>query len=181
MGTYDKGTIDNELIQMNGAGDATARGRALERLVAYLFSECDGIRHHGNNLLNAAGSAEIDVCFWNSRVPTGFDFLPTILVAECKNVAGPVGAAEIRNFLAKMNEMHLDHGVFVAAQGITGTAKDLRAAHDTIRTAFQRDQRRLLVVTRAEIDELAATEDLVRLLQNKILDLTVGARSFEIT
>ena len=179
MANYDLRIIVAHLTNMDSARSATARGRALETLVAYLFSACDGVRHYKSNVLNAAGRSEIDVYFWNSRDRLAFDFLPSILVAECKNTANRVGAAEIRNFLGKMRDMHLDHGIFVAAQGITGKANDLRAAHDTIRTAFQRDQQRLLVLTRSEIKSLAKTNDLILLMQDKILDLTVGANSFE--
>lgn len=178
MTAYNQRIIEECLSDMDHAASSVARGRALERLVAYIFSECDGVRHHRNNVINAPASSEVDVCFWNARHGGYLDFLPNIIVAECKNVATRVGSDDIRNFFTKVREMHLDHGVFVAAQGITGTQKNLRAAHDTVRTAFQRDHVRLLIVTRAEICELQSPVDLVKLLQNKILDLTVGAPSF---
>jgi hypothetical protein len=68
----------------------------------------------------------------------------------------------------------------IAAKGITGRADSLRAAHDAIRTAFQgRDRVRLIVLTRSELEGLRDTDELVRLLQDKILLLTMQARSFE--
>jgi predicted Mrr-cat superfamily restriction endonuclease len=101
------------------------------------------VRHYENNALNAPGSSEVDVCFWNSRHNGSIDFLPQILIVECKNTAERVGSAAVRIFLSKLQEMRLDHGVLVAANGITGDAESLRAAHDVIRTAFQRDQVRI--------------------------------------
>lgn len=161
------------------ADTTTDRGRLLERLVTYLFSGCPGVRHYENNALNAPGSSEIDVCFWNDRHNGSFDFLPRILVVECKNTTERVGSAAVRVFLSKLQEMRLDHGIMVAAHGVTGDQESLRAAHDVIRTAFQRDQVHLIVLTRAELESLLSTEDLIRLLQDKILRLTMQARTFE--
>jgi hypothetical protein len=137
------------------------------------------VRHYNSNVLNAPGSSEIDVCFWNNRHNGSFDFLPQILVIECKNTAERVGSTAVRSFLAKLQEMHLDHGILVAAKGITGDVESLRAAHDVIRTAFQRDQLRIIVLTRAEVEGLRGTDGLVQLLQDKVLLLTMQARTFD--
>lgn len=131
-------------------------------------------------MLNAAGSSEIDVCFWNSQNVGSLDFLPRILVLECKNTVARVGSGELRIFLGKLQEMRLTCGIFVASHGITGNMEDLRSAHDVIRTAFQRSDIRVLVVTRSEIEELATTEDFTELLQNKFLTVTMQANSFTV-
>jgi restriction endonuclease len=133
----------------------------------YLFSKCPGVRHFQNNALNAAGSSEVDVCFWNNRNPGSIDFLPEILVVECKNTAERVGSAAVRVFLSKLQEMRLGHGVLVAAHGVTGDQESLSAAHDVIRGAFQRDRIRIIVLTRVELETLRDTEGLIRLLQDK--------------
>jgi predicted Mrr-cat superfamily restriction endonuclease len=131
-----------------------------------------------NNSLNAAGSSDVDVSFWNNRLNGSFDFLPQILIVECKNTAERVGSADVPVFLGKLQEMHLDHGILVAAQGITGDAESLRAAHDVIRTAYQRDKVRLIVLTRFELEALRSTNDLIRLLQDKVLLLTMRSATF---
>ena len=160
------------------AENTTECGRILENLIADLFSKCEGIRHHQNNLLNSAGSSEIDVCFWNSQKHDGFPFLPNILVAECKNTAGRMGSAEIRNFRGKLQDMRLDFGLFIAANGITGNAENLRAAHDAVRAAFQ-NKISIAVLTKLELIELENTDDLIRLVQDKILMLTVQTQTFQ--
>lgn len=179
MANYSIRRIAAAFVDSENAGTTTERGRLLENLAVYLFSKCPGVRHFANNALSAAGSSEIDVCFWNSRENGSFDFLPRILVVECKNTAEPVGSAAIRVFLSKLQEMRLDHGILVAAHGVTGDPENLRAAHDVIRTAFQRDQIRIMVLTRAEFEALRSTEGLIRLLQDKVLLLTMQSRTFE--
>lgn len=179
MAVYSPERIVETLQASDAAATTTERGRLLEDLVAYLFAHCPGVRHYNNNTLNAAGSSEIDVCFWNSRHPDSFDFLPQIIVVECKNTAEAVGSAAIRVFLSKLQDMALDHGILVATNGVTGNQENLRAAHDVIRTSFQAQGIRIIVLTRAELESLTTTDDLVLLLQDKILRLTMQARTFD--
>jgi hypothetical protein len=161
------------------APTTTERGRILEELIAYMFSRCDGVRHYANNTLNEPGSSEVDVCFWNSKHVGSVDFLSQILIVECKNTAERVGSAAVRTFISKLQEMRLDHGILIAANGVTRDGNSLRAAHDVIRTTHQTHQLRLIVLTRAELEGLRSTEELIRLLQNKIMLLTMRARTFE--
>ena len=177
MPDFDRTTISEAFEASDVAATTVECGRILEDLVADLFAQCDGIRHYQNNLLNIAGSTEIDVSFWNSKKPDGFPFFPNILVAECKNTTARIGSADIRNFRAKLEDMKLDHGLLIAANGITGNQQDLRAAHDAVRTAFQAGVS-IIVLTKAEISQLEHTDDLVRLVQDKVLMLTVQTRTF---
>jgi hypothetical protein len=179
MANYSLKKISGALAASDDASNTTERGRILEILIAYLFSKCRGVRHFDNNVLNAAGSSEIDVCFWNSRSLGSIDFLPPILVVECKNTGQRIDSAAVRTFLSKVQEMRLDHGILVAANGVTGNNANLRAAHDVIRSAFLRDHVHIIVLTRSEIEGLRSTEDLIRLLQDKVLMLTMQARSFD--
>jgi hypothetical protein len=136
------------------------------------------VRHYNSNVLNDPGSSEVDVCFWNSRHNGSIDFLPQILIVECKNTAERVGSAAVRSFFAKLQGMHLDHGILVAANGITGGVESLRAAHDVIRTAFQRHQLRNIVLTRSELGAVRGADGLIQLLQDKVLLSTMQARTF---
>jgi len=165
--------------EADATATTTKRGRLLEQLAAYLFARCPGVRHYRNNAINAAGSSEVDVCFWNSRFEGSIDFLPQILLVECKNTNKRLGSASVRVFLSKLQDMRLDYGILIAAKGVTGKQKTLRAAHDVIRTAFQTHSIRLIVLTRSELESLNDTDGLVRLLQDKILLLTMQAKTFQ--
>lgn len=177
MPEYDRAEILRAFDESDAADTTTLRGRILEDLIATLFSEIDGIRHFQNNLLNTAGSAELDVCFWNSKKTDGFPFLENIIVAECKNTAARIGSAEIRNFRAKLEDMKLNFGMFVATNGITGDAENLRNAHDAVRQAFQHGIQ-IAVLTKNELIHLTHTDDLIRLIEDKILMLTVQTQTF---
>ena len=178
MAKFSRKTIEKAFSDSDNAGGAVECGRLLENFIAYLFSKCSGVRHYRNNMINAAGSSEIDVCFWNNRHDNSFDFLPQILVVECKNTQEPVDSAAVRVFQTKLQVSALDYGVLVAVHGVTGNPENLRAAHDVIRTAFQAHRIRIIVLTRAELEVLRSTEELVRLLQDKVLQLTMQAQSF---
>ncbi|HYW16602.1 MAG TPA: restriction endonuclease, partial [Allosphingosinicella sp.] len=124
----------------------------LEELIAYVFARCPGVRHYKNNLLNRAGSSEIDVCFWNKRRLGSLDFLPRgLLVIECKNTHRRVSSSAVRVFRTKLVDMGLRNGILVASNGVTGNSDRLNAAHDAIRTAFQVERVRIIVITRSEL------------------------------
>lgn len=180
MSTLSTARIARYFSRSDAAKTKRKRGRLLERLVAYLFGRCDGVRHYRNNALNAAGSSEIDVCFWNKREVGSLDFLPRILVVECKNTNKRVGSSSVRSFLAKLQQMGLDHGILIAANGVTGDAKRLRAAHDVIRSAFLTHQIRVIVLTRSELESLSDTDDLILLLQDKVMLSTIQAQTFSV-
>ena len=63
-------------------------------------------------------------------------------------------------------------GIFVAATGITSDDADLSAAHSVLGTALN-DGCPILVLSRVELEALSNTEELVRLLKLKMLQLTV--------
>jgi hypothetical protein len=69
-------------------------------------------------------------------------------------------------------------GIFVAAVGITGNAAELTAAHGVLARALAQG-REIIVLTRREIEALADTDHLVRLLKRKRAQLAVSGTIFE--
>ena len=70
-------------------------------------------------------------------------------------------------FIAKLHSTHQEVGVLVAANGVTGDTEDQTAANDIIREAFDRDDIKLIVLTRAEIEAFRSQRDIVLLLEQK--------------
>jgi hypothetical protein len=62
----------------------------------------------------------------------------------------------------------------VAANGTTGDAQQRTAANDIIRQAFVRDNIKILVVTRAEIEAFRSVADVVALMREKFGALIMG-------
>jgi hypothetical protein len=72
-----------------------------------------------------------------------------------------------------LNQQGVRFGVLIAANGIAGDAADRTAGHGVIATALTHG-RRIIVITRAEIDGLASTGQLIRLIKQKIGELVVA-------
>jgi len=142
----------------------------------YMLCRIPGVRFLVRDSRVAAGSEEIDLVFWNDRLPNGLAYLPNILVFECKNWTAPVDSAAVAFFANKVRVRRLECGFLIAANGITGDVEDLSAAHRHVDTAFIRDNTRLIVLDRAEIQELSSTGDLSRLIQTKIAQIVLRAR-----
>lgn len=151
----------------------TEKGRALEDLICYIFGKVPGITVTRRNPLNTFATEEIDVAFWNEGSPTGFYFLPHIIVVECKNWSNPVGSEEVSYFSQKLQHRGLDYGILIAANGITGTNEDITRAHYEVAMALSAGVH-ILVVTKDEIEFLTETSSLVRLIKEKLCDLAIS-------
>jgi hypothetical protein len=148
------------------SGEPVERGRALEQLVRFVFSTIPGVLPPVGNVVDFADGGEIDIFFPNKGLHSGLWFLPTAILAECKNWRGRVGAEEIRVFIDRLRERACRAGIFVAANGITGDAESLTAARRHIARALE-DEIRVLVVTLEELENLRTSAQFARLLLQK--------------
>jgi hypothetical protein len=165
------------------AGDqattTSARGRALEDLIAYLFELIPGISVTARNELNAFDAEEIDLAFWNEGDPAGLRMFDHLILVECKNWNSPVGYPELAVFHDKLQSRGRPLGILVAAMGITGDPTGLKNAHSVLARALSQG-REILVITRREIEQLTDTDELVRLLKRKRAQLAVSGTIFEL-
>lgn len=156
---------------------SNAKGRALEDFICYLFPLVPGVEIAERNSLNAFATEEIDVALWNARHPRGFYFLPHLLLIECKNWSDPCGSQEVSYFVNRLRQRGCDHGIFFAANGVTGVAGDLTRAHFEIATALAAGIR-VVVVTPTDIDGLTNTDGLVGLVKRKLCQLVASGTNF---
>jgi len=169
--------IQSLLKACDSAVTTTNQGRALEDLICYIFEKVPGIELAKRNILNTFDTEEIDVAFWNRRQRNGLYFLPNILLVECKNWSRPIGSQEVAYFVQRLQNRGRDYGILVAANGITGVAEERNRAHYEIAMALGRGLH-ILVLTRAEIETLTDTVQLVRLLKEKLCELAVSGTVF---
>lgn len=162
------------------AATTTARGRALDDLVAYLFGLVPGITETARNSLNAFAAEEIDVAFWNEGLAEGLRLFDHILLVECKNWAGRVGYPELAVFYDKLKSRGRPMGILVAAAGITGEESELTRAHSVLARALSQGCE-IIVITRAEIEGLSDTTALVRLLKQKRAQLAVSGTIHQVS
>lgn len=173
MPPIDQAVVQGYLqVGTNNASTTTARGRALEDLVCYLFGLVPGIAITHRNAMNTFRTEEIDVALYNDNASDGFHSLPNIILVECKNWSAPVGSAEVVWFLTKIHNRGLELGVLVSPHGITGDAEDLSNAHFNVGLALK-ERRRMIVLTTAELTNLTDTTQLSLLIKRKICELTV--------
>ncbi|WP_347093289.1 hypothetical protein [Sphingomonas parapaucimobilis] len=159
-------------------GNTAVKGEALETVVAETFCQLDGVGLIKRNILDDAGSMEIDILLYNQRHPAGLPFLPNHLMIECKNWASRVDTATLTVFTGKLRRCRLDVGILVAANGITGDREDRTRAHALLRSAFDRDGLKVLVLTRDEIQALRDTDQFGIMMRDKYGDCIMGADQF---
>ena len=153
------------------------KGRALEDLVCCLFPFVPGVEVAERNTMNAFHTEEVDVALWNARHARGFYFLPHLILVECKNWSNPCGSQEVAYFASRLQQRGCDHGILLAANGVTGVAADLTRSHFEIATALSRGIR-IVVLTISEIENFVDTRELVGLLKKKLCQLVVSGTTF---
>lgn len=173
MASYSIKKIFAHLQDGDLANDTTTKGRALEDLACYLFDRIPGISITQRNSLNSYLTEEIDIAFWNERKRNGLYFLPHILLIECKNWSKAVSSIEVNWFASKLENRGLDFGILVACNGITGNSEELTRAHHIISTHLSK-QRRIIIITRKEIEQLSQTEEMITLVKKKLCELAVA-------
>jgi hypothetical protein len=178
MTAIDRTYVAKLLSDGDSASTMTARGRALEDLIVYLFELVPGIVLTARNALNAFQAEEIDVAFWNEGDPAGLRLFDHILLVECKNWTVRAGYPELAVFNDKLRSRGRPLGIFVAAAGITGDPAARTAAHEVLSGAL-RDGREIIVITRQEIEDLGDTDELVLLLKRKRAQLAVSGTIFQ--
>lgn len=154
------------------------KGKAFEDLICLLFEAIAGITTRRNKK-SVFKTEEIDIFLWNEFIPGGLPspaFPPWILV-ECKNWSVKVDSMNVSWFDHKLQTRGLSLGILIATQGIAGDPQKLTGAHLTIAQALPQG-RRIIVITRKDIEALESASDLVRLLKEKLSDLFLNMTCF---
>lgn len=172
MRVLDAGKWRELWAAVDGAATNHAKGRALEDLIAWLCQQIPGVVITARNELSAAGDQEIDVAFWNDQHPDGLRLFDPLILVECKNWSSAVSAHEVSWFFHKLRERGRPFGILIATCGITGDPILHTRAQQVVGDAL-REARELLVLTRADLEPLSSTDELVLLLKTKRAKLAV--------
>ncbi|MBS1778723.1 MAG: restriction endonuclease [Bacteroidetes bacterium] len=175
MANYSQKILAGHFHNCDNGATNQIKGAAFEDLACYLFQTIPGISIALRNQMNAFNNEEIDVAVWNDKPIRGLHFLPNILLIECKNWSKPVSSVEVAWFCQKLQSRGQDFGILIANMGITGDQADLTAAHYTLAIHLAQ-KRTVIVITRAEIDALKTTNDMIKLIKEKMCLLAVGGR-----
>jgi hypothetical protein len=174
MPRFPHAAIAKRLLEGDQARTTEEKGAALEDVVVQSFCRVTGVSLLFRDQTNHPHSAEIDILLSNQRHPQGLPFLSDYLMFECKNWGVAANSATVEGFVEKIRHSRLDTGILVAANGVTGDPGERTAANDIIRRAFDRDNIKLLVVTRAEIEALRSTRHVIELMRVKFGQRIMG-------
>lgn len=163
--------IDNIAIAAAlAAGDVGTlqqKGAALEAVVQSTFCLINGVRCLKARAVDVDGASEIDLLLSNRPPTGGLDFLPALLLIECKNWAAPVNTATLRSFTSKLVEARLEVGILVASNGITGSVDERSASYAHLRRQFDQNNLKVLVLVREELETVSTTDAFCDLLMDK--------------
>lgn len=173
MARFSSTKVAAYLASADAATTAYDKGRVFEDLLSHAFGSIPGMELTARDLLNVAGSQEIDLAFWNDQLPNGLPFLPNVLLVEAKNWATAVGSIEIAWFDRKLMDRGQGIGVFVASAGITGDHDEKTRAHQIIASALAQG-RRIIVITRDDLRSLRRVVDLVALIKLRLCQLAAN-------
>lgn len=178
MAMYSQNRINRLLNESDNAPNVDVKGAKLEELVRYLFDKVPKVSFYAANILDGVRAHELDVIFTNDVRNSDLYFLDFTIITECKNRANRISSAQVGWFVRKLQDRGVSTGILISLSGITGESDGVNNAHSEIINALVRDGIRILVVKREDILAFQTTDDLVELLQRKILRLTIQ-RSIE--
>lgn len=150
----------------------TARGRAFEEAFGYLLSGLPGVVYQ-RDTLNFFGSDEIDIAVANSPAISGLGCFPPLFLVEAKGWDNPVDSASIGSFTDKLRDRHIELGILVVANGVTGTKESRRNAYHKASSA-QTSGKRLVLVTMDELLMMKTSDQFATFLVRRLLGLAAS-------
>ena len=170
MVKLDSEKIKALLNQQDSVSSTTKKGRILENTFLDIFEKIPGIFLLNRNQLDYDRNQEIDLAFWNEQYRDGLYFLPNIIPIECKNWGRRVDGMHIEWFVNKLKKRGLEYGIVIARNGITG--HDNKGAQSVI-TGALRERIKIIIITKQEIENITDTEQIIKLLKEKLLNLMI--------
>ncbi|AXT20272.1 hypothetical protein D7030_03920 [Flavobacteriaceae bacterium AU392] len=174
MAIYSRIKIIRLLRESDNAPTNAVKGAKLEELVRYIFCKVPNVTHYASNVLDDRRAHELDVIFNNDTRNSDLYFLDYAIITECKNTGTPVSSAQVGWFIRKLQQRFATTGIIISLSGITGASDGVSSAHSEIINALTSDNIRILVINREDILAFRNTDDLVQLLQRKIMKLTIN-------
>ena len=117
--------------------DLSVKGAKLESFIHILLESIPGLEVYAKDIKNTKGSQEIDLSLWNDKPSDGLHFFENIILVECKNWTNKASSSDINWFETKLRDNRSPIGIFISANGITGSSRTNTAAYDTLLTAHK--------------------------------------------
>ena len=167
------GELARLLAACDDAESSAEKGNALQELAEFMFGAVDGFEALRGKRFNAFGSDEIDLPCYQDPAVSGAHFIDAFFLVECKNRADPIPAGEVDWFIGKLERRSQTFGIMLALNGISGNPQGPTAAHQIVAAALQRGVK-LIVITRADLEQLGQPSDMVHLIKTKLGELLIA-------
>jgi hypothetical protein len=171
---FDPTQLTGLIALVDSAATNQDKGSRFETLAIYLFEHLDGVEVTDHDI--RMPSEEIDLVLWNAQREEILRPWEAIILVECKNWSAAVGAPALDNFIGKLRRRGLKTGIFVAANGVTGSFingdGDEPGAIGIIRSALQ-EGIRVIVLTMDDIRAVATLDDIRGLIKTRYCGLFV--------
>lgn len=172
MPIYSREEIRTHFSRIDHATTSNEKGDTLERFIKFFFENVPGITFYANDFLDYDRTREIDLAFKNkSSTRGGMHFLEPAIIIECKNTVEAIGSLGVGDFARKIRGSGQKIGILISLNGITGDPILMTNAYGVIRDEFIRDQTRILILNREEIESIRDTKQLVEILERKYYEL----------
>ncbi len=171
---FDLAQLTAHIANVDAAVTSQEKGALFEVLAMYIFQHLDGVEVTEHDI--RMPSEEIDIVLWNAQLEEVLRPWEAVILVECKNWSGNVGAPALDNFIGKLRRRSLKTGVFIAATGVTGGFlrgdANEPGAVGIIRSALQ-EGIRVIVITFDDIRGLTSLDDIRSLIKKRYCGLYV--------
>lgn len=150
------------------------KGQSFELLSIYMFEHLDGVDVTEHDI--RMPSEEIDIVLWNAQSEEVLRPWDSVILIECKNWSVSVGAPVLDNFINKVRRRSLTTGIFIAANGVTGSfvkGDGKEAGAVGILTSALQDGIRVIVITMSDIRNFTSLDDIRSLIKKRYCGLYV--------
>ncbi|HEX5734462.1 MAG TPA: restriction endonuclease [Blastocatellia bacterium] len=140
---------------------------SLEELAKMLMEAIPFLSCKYANLRTASSEIDLVIQFNGSKGLTFFDELGRYCLIECKNWKVSVGAAQVRDFIGKLQKSRIKLGVIFAKNGISGEHGGADAVRE-IHAAFDTHGLYILIVAEEELRAIEIGANFYEILDSKI-------------
>lgn len=166
--------LENAIDAVDQASTTQEKGDTFEELAGLLFGAIPFLRVRGRKELTNTSEIDLVVEYTGHSERTIFDNWSDLILVECKNWSGSVGAPQVRDFRGKMKDLKVDLGVLFARNGVSGDEGS--DAQGLIRDTYRGDDVMILVVGDDELSKLLEGESFYELLDTLMYERRMDIR-----
>ena len=141
------------------------KGNYLEKTLSYLFDSLLMLEVRDRNLRTKTAEFDVVLEYTGSDKHNLFDYYDRFIPIESKNTKDPVPAKEVRNFSDKISRTHLDLGIFVSWNGITGEGSN---DAEGIVSEYDKNSPVIIILTSRDLYRILDGECLYDMIDEKL-------------